>query len=104
MITAGGVPQIVPDGWYAATERYLGNRACEFLHRTWKDERIERAEEPFAVVEALRRNGYGVHLGMSQERHCGAPMRRVLGPRRRRANANGNGHTASTTSDRRSRP
>jgi len=41
--------------------------------------RIERIEESFAVVEALRRNGYGVHLGTNQEHHRGGHMRTVLG-------------------------
>jgi putative hydrolase of the HAD superfamily len=29
---------IVPGGWYAALEPYLGARARDFLHKTWKDE------------------------------------------------------------------
>ena len=33
-----GVLQVVPGGWYAAMEPYLGERAREFLHQTWKDE------------------------------------------------------------------
>jgi len=115
LFDADGVLQIVPGGWYAAMESYLGDRAREFLHQTWRDElpalagegdflpvlaatlveygvtepvdvfcrdvwhRIERIEESFAVVEALRRNGYGVHLGTNQEHHRGGHMRTVLG-------------------------
>jgi HAD superfamily hydrolase (TIGR01509 family) len=115
LFDADGVLQIVPGGWYAAMEPYLGDRAREFLHQTWKDElptlageadylpmlaatlveygvtepvdavyravwhRIDRIEESFAIIEALRRNGYGVHLGTNQERHRGGHMRTVLG-------------------------
>jgi putative hydrolase of the HAD superfamily len=38
MFAADGVLQDVPGGWYALMEPYLGDRAREFLHRTWKDE------------------------------------------------------------------
>lgn len=115
LFDADGVLQIVPGGWYAAMEPYLGDRAREFLHRTWNDElptlvgngdylpmlaaalaeygvtepvddvyravwhRIERIEESCALVRALRRNGYGVHLGTNQEQHRGGHMRTVLG-------------------------
>lgn len=48
-----------------------------FCRDVWH--RIERIEESFAVVEALRRNGYGVHLGTNQEHHRGGHMRTVLG-------------------------
>jgi putative hydrolase of the HAD superfamily len=41
--------------------------------------RIEPAEESFALVRALRRNGYGVHLGTNQERNRATYMREVLG-------------------------
>lgn len=115
LFDADGVLQVVPGGWYAAMEPYLGDRAREFLHQTWKDElptlagdgdympmlaaslveygvtvpveevyrdvwhRIELVEESFALVEALRRNGYGVHLGTNQEQHRAAHMRSALG-------------------------
>jgi putative hydrolase of the HAD superfamily len=115
LFDADGVLQVIPGGWYAAMEPYLGARTREFLHRTWKDElptlagqgdylpilaatlieygvtdpvdavyrdvwhRIERIEASFALVEALRRNGYGVHLGTNQECHRGGHMRTVLG-------------------------
>lgn len=114
LFDADGVLQILPGGWYAAMEPYLGGRVQEFLHRTWKDEiptlagdgdylsmlattlvefgvsepveavyrdvwqRIERVEESFAIVESLRRNGYGVHLGTNQEQHRGDHMRTEL--------------------------
>lgn len=48
-----------------------------FCREVWH--RIERIEESFAVVEALRRGGYGVHLGTNQEHHPGGYMRTVLG-------------------------
>ncbi|HXH80671.1 HAD-IA family hydrolase [Nocardioides sp.] len=115
LFDADGVLQVIPGGWYAAMEPYLGSRAREFLHQTWKDElptlagqgdylpmlastlleygvtapvevvhrdvwhRIERIEESFTIVEALRRNGYGVHLGTNQEQHRGSYMRTALG-------------------------
>jgi HAD superfamily hydrolase (TIGR01509 family) len=41
--------------------------------------RIEPAEQCLSLVRALRRNGYGVHLGTNQERHRAAHMREVLG-------------------------
>lgn len=41
--------------------------------------RIEPAEESFALVRALRRNGYGVHLGTNQERNRAVHMREALG-------------------------
>jgi putative hydrolase of the HAD superfamily len=115
LFDADGVLQVVPGGWYAAMEPYLGDRARQFLHKTWADEkptlagdgdylpmleaslveygvtvpvdvvyrdvwhRIELVEESFALVEALRRNGYGVHLGTNQEQHRGGHMRTALG-------------------------
>jgi len=41
--------------------------------------RIEPAEQSLSLVRALRRNGYGVHLGTNQERNRAAHMRQVLG-------------------------
>ena len=41
--------------------------------------RIEPAEESLALVRALRRNGYGVHLGTNQDRNRATHMRKVLG-------------------------
>ncbi|UJP41664.1 HAD-IA family hydrolase [Cellulomonas palmilytica] len=41
--------------------------------------RIERVPATFDIVEALRRNGYGVHLGTNQERERGEHMRTALG-------------------------
>ena len=38
LFDADGVLQDVPGGWYAAMEPYLGERAREFLHKTWDDE------------------------------------------------------------------
>ena len=38
LFDADGVLQDLPGGWYAAMEPYLGERAREFLHETWKDE------------------------------------------------------------------
>ncbi|MFE6968260.1 HAD family hydrolase [Isoptericola sp. NPDC057653] len=41
--------------------------------------RIDPVAASFAVVDALRRNGYGVHLGTNQDRHRAAYMRDGLG-------------------------
>jgi len=41
--------------------------------------RIEPSKESLALVRALRRNGYGVHLGTNQERNRATHMREVLG-------------------------
>jgi putative hydrolase of the HAD superfamily len=50
----------------------------EEVHRAiWL--RIEPVEQSLALVRALRRNGYGVHLGTNQERTRTAHMREVLG-------------------------
>lgn len=39
LFDADGVIQSIPGGWYAAMEPYVGRRAQEFLHDTWKDEK-----------------------------------------------------------------
>ena len=50
----------------------------EEIHRAiWL--RIEPVEQTAALVSALRRTGYGVHLGTNQDRHRAAHMRDVLG-------------------------
>jgi HAD superfamily hydrolase (TIGR01509 family) len=50
----------------------------EEVHRAiWL--RIEPAEPSISLVRALRRNGYGVHLGTNQERSRATHMREVLG-------------------------
>ena len=41
--------------------------------------RIEPVERSLALVRALRRSGYGVHLGTNQDRYRAAHMREVLG-------------------------
>ena len=52
--------------------------SLEEVHRAiWL--RIEPVEETITLVSALRRNGYGVHLGTNQDRHRAAHMRDVLG-------------------------
>ena len=45
LLDADGVLQDLPGGWYAAMEPFLGDRAREFLHRTWADERPTLAGE-----------------------------------------------------------
>jgi putative hydrolase of the HAD superfamily len=115
LFDADGVLQYVPGGWYEAMEPYLGDRAREFLHKTWKDElpplagqgdympllaaalveygvtapvesvytsvwhNIAVVEGTFEIADALRRHGYGVHLGTNQEQHRATHMRTTLG-------------------------
>jgi putative hydrolase of the HAD superfamily len=115
LFDADGVIQSVPGGWYTAMERYVGQRAQEFLRGAWRQElpllagqgddlpllaawlaefgvsapveeayrdvwqRIEPDGESLGLVRALRANGYGVHLGTSQERNRAAHMRNALG-------------------------
>jgi putative hydrolase of the HAD superfamily len=38
LFDADGVIQSVPGGWHTAMERYVGQRALEFLHGAWKQE------------------------------------------------------------------
>jgi putative hydrolase of the HAD superfamily len=52
--------------------------APEEVHRAiWL--RIEPVEQSLALVRALRRDGYGVHLGTNQHRNRATHMREVLG-------------------------
>lgn len=39
LFDADGVLQSIPGGWYAAMEPYVGQRAQEFLHAAWQDEK-----------------------------------------------------------------
>jgi phosphoglycolate phosphatase-like HAD superfamily hydrolase len=39
LFDADGVIQTVPGGWHTAMEPYVGQRAQEFLHGAWKDEK-----------------------------------------------------------------
>ncbi|MET9273265.1 HAD-IA family hydrolase [Kribbella sp. NPDC003557] len=50
---------------------------AEVYDAVWKN--IVLIEESLAVVRALKRNGYGVHLGTNQECYRGAHMRTALG-------------------------
>jgi len=63
----------------AATLREFGVVAPveEVYDAVWKN--IVVVEESLALVRALRRNGYGVHLGTNQEPYRGAYMRTELG-------------------------
>jgi putative hydrolase of the HAD superfamily len=115
LFDADGVIQSIPGGWYTAMEPYVGERAQEFLHGAWKDEkpmlagqgeylpllaarlteygvsasaeeiyrdvwqRIDPDSDSLAIVQALRANGYGVHLGTNQDRLRAAHMRVGLG-------------------------
>jgi hypothetical protein len=72
LFDADGVLQELPGGWVAAAEPYFGERALEFLERSYQ------ARLPsLALVRALRVSGYGVHLGTNQERYRAVHMREV---------------------------
>lgn len=61
LLDADGVLQDLPGGWYAAMEPFLGDRAPEFLHRTWADEKPTLAGDGdyLPMLEATLRE-YGV--------------------------------------------
>jgi putative hydrolase of the HAD superfamily len=62
----------------ACLERYgVSVPVNEVYDAVWKN--IVLIEESLEVVRALKRNGYGVHLGTNQERYRGAHMRTALG-------------------------
>jgi FMN phosphatase YigB (HAD superfamily) len=50
---------------------------AEMYAAVWKN--IAVIEESIGIVQALKRNGYGVHLGTNQERYRGGHMRTALG-------------------------
>lgn len=50
---------------------------AEVYDAVWKN--IVVIEESIAIVRALKRNGYGVHLGTNQESYRGGHMRTALG-------------------------
>jgi putative hydrolase of the HAD superfamily len=61
LFDADGVLQDMPGGWYAAMGPYLGDRAREFLHRTWQDELPMLAgQSDYMPVFAARLAEYGV--------------------------------------------
>lgn len=51
--------------------------AADLYRSIWCN--ISKIDATFEVVDALRRNGYGVHLGTNQERGRAAHMRAVMG-------------------------
>jgi putative hydrolase of the HAD superfamily len=62
----------------AALADFRVTAPLEEVHRAiWL--RIEPVEQTVELVNALRRNGYGVHLATNQDRHRAAHMRKVLG-------------------------
>lgn len=66
LLDADGVLQELPGGWYVAMEPYLGGRAREFLHRTWKDELpmlAGRGDYLPLLAATLREFGVGVPVG-----------------------------------------
>lgn len=61
LFDADGVLQHLPGGWYAAMEPYLGDRARDFLHATWRDERpMLRGEGDYLPELARALREYGV--------------------------------------------
>ena len=61
LFDADGVIQSVPGGWHTAMERYVGQRAQEFLHGAWKLERPMLAGQgEYLPVLAARLAEFGV--------------------------------------------
>jgi len=77
------LPMLVGRGDYlpvlakALTRYGVETPAEEVFAAVWHD--LVLIEETVAIVHALRRNGYGVHLGTNQELHRGTHMRTTLG-------------------------
>jgi putative hydrolase of the HAD superfamily len=67
LLDADGVLQDLPGGWYAAMEPYLGDRAREFLHRTWADElpTLSGDGDYLPMLEATLRE-YGVRTPVAE--------------------------------------
>jgi putative hydrolase of the HAD superfamily len=67
LFDADGVLQDLPGGWYAAMEPFLGDRAREFLHRTWADELPTLAGQGdyLPMLEATLRE-YGVEAPVTE--------------------------------------
>lgn len=80
---ADELPMLAGRGDYmpvlAATLQNYGvvTPVAEVYAAVWKN--IVVIQESIEIVRALKRNGYGVHLGTNQERYRGGHMRRALG-------------------------
>lgn len=61
----------------ALVEYGVPDPAGDVFEAVWHN--IERVEESFALIEALRRMGYGIHLGSNQERRRASFMKTALG-------------------------
>lgn len=61
LIDADGVLQDVPGGWYAAVEPWLGERARDFLHTTWKNERPYLSGGDYLPVLTADLAAFGIH-------------------------------------------
>lgn len=67
LFDADGVIQSIPGGWYAAMESYVGERAQEFLHGTWKDEKPMLAGQgEYLPLLAARLTEFGVSASVEQ--------------------------------------
>ena len=67
LFDADGVIQSIPGGWYAAMEPYVGERAQEFLHGTWKDEKPMLAGQgEYLPLLAARLTEFGVSASVEQ--------------------------------------
>ncbi|MER7247268.1 HAD-IA family hydrolase [Kribbella sp. NPDC000426] len=77
------LPMLAGEGDYlpvleASLVRYgVRTPATEVYDAVWKN--IVLVEESLEIVQALKRSGYGVHLGTNQECYRGAHMRTALG-------------------------
>jgi putative hydrolase of the HAD superfamily len=67
LFDADGVIQTIPGGWYTAMEPYVGERAQEFLHGTWKDEKPTLAGQgEYLPLLAARLIEFGVSAPVEQ--------------------------------------
>jgi putative hydrolase of the HAD superfamily len=67
LFDADGVIQSIPGGWYTAIEPYVGERAEEFLHGTWKDEKPMLAGHgEYLPLLAARLAEYGVPASVDE--------------------------------------
>jgi putative hydrolase of the HAD superfamily len=67
LFDADGVIQSIPGGWHSAIEPYVGERAQEFLHGAWKDEKPMLAGQgEYLPLLAARLAEYGVPTSVEE--------------------------------------
>ncbi|MGC4942573.1 hypothetical protein [Kribbella sp. DT2] len=82
LLDADGVLQDLPGGWYAAMEPYVGERAREFLDRTWADELPMLAGRgDYLPILAATLQEYGVLAPLDEAYAANITARNVDGAR-----------------------